>query len=625
MSLMGEEFNKLTKNDYLEWKELKILDGVDNSYHEYYLVLLKVSTEFNNAGNSRLSLVCLFIAHISSMIYSENKNAPLDALLKRGDYHSFSLDDLTSENLDFLNEIVPETDNYLLKARFADILWIKEKKKNINMAWAAIEFYEKNPVNSDFWEKDNDSIWNRAIAICKQLQTTKEASQHLLAIKDKFKKLFTEEDNSNCYALLCYTEILNKIFINDEEKEIIKNKLNDCADKQISICDYINAHSCFDMMLKLFPKNIVFLNEIHRRIAETYCIEADNSDQPLLSGQLYNSAINHYCCIPRRYRNQWDIDAILDNLRTKMRESNAESLSHMATITFPSIDVTNAIKRAEDDMTGKDKYTALWNLCVGPIYTYDDIRKVTLDIIKRYPVNVRGATTILDDDGRVVARRKGISLEDLDSKSTKESLNQLITNHYRIFCSHDVVANVLPRLNCFHREHQITEKELYYLCYYSNAVPPGRAELWAKGLLFGFNEDFITATHLLSPQIENMVRFELQNKGVKTTTLDNDGVESEIGLSNLLKHEQVSKAVDEVLVFNFQSLMTEPHGANLRNKVAHGLLDNSPGNSCDMTYFWWFCLRLVLVLNRFFVEWKVNQETAHQSKTHSKTTSKNES
>lgn len=140
---MGEEFNKLTKNDYLEWKELKILDGVDNSYHEYYLTLTKASTEFNNAGNSRLSLVCLFIAHISSMVYTENKNAPLDALWKKGNYHSFSLNDLTTENLDFLNTIVPETDNYLLKARFADILWIKEKKKNINMAWMAIEFYEK--------------------------------------------------------------------------------------------------------------------------------------------------------------------------------------------------------------------------------------------------------------------------------------------------------------------------------------------------------------------------------------------------------------------------------------------------------------------------------------------------
>lgn len=438
-------------------------------------------------------------------------------------------------------------------------------------------------------------------------------------IKDKFKKVFTEEDNSNCYALLCYTEILKKMPINDEDKETIKNKLNDCADKQIFSCDYNNAHSCFDMMLGLFPQNKIFLNEIHKRIAETYCIEADNSDQPLLSGLLYNLAINHYCCIPRQYRNQWNIDAIVDNLRTKMRESNAESLSHMVTITFPSIDITNTIKKAEDEMTGKDKYTALWNLCVGSIYTYDDIRNVTLDIIKKYPVNVRGATTILGDDGRVVARRKGISLDELDSKSTKKSLNQLIINHFRIMSSHDVVANILPRLNCFNREHQITEKELYYLCYYSNAVPPGRAELWAKGLLFGFNEDFITATHLLSPQIENMVRFELQNKGVKTTTLDNDGVESEIGLSNLLKHEQVSKAIDEVLVFNFKSLMTNPHGANLRNMVAHGLLEDKPANSCDMTYFWWFCLRLVLVLNRFFVEWKVNQKkTASQSETHSK-------
>ena len=154
----------------------------------------------------------------------------------------------------------------------------------------------------------------------------------------------------------------------------------------------------------------------------------------------------------------------------------------------------------------------------------------------------------------------------------------------------------------------------------------GSQTMRAKGLLFGFNEDFITATHLLSPQIENMVRFELHNKGVKTTTLDKDGVESENGLSTLLKHEQVSKAIDEVLVFNFKALMTDPHGANLRNMVAHGLLEDKPDNSCDMTYFWWFCLRLVLVLNRFFVEWKVNQKkTTSQSETHSKATSKNES
>ena len=101
------------------------------------------------------------------------------------------------------------------------------------------------------------------------------------------------------------------------------------------------------------------------------------------------------------------------------------------------------------------------------------------------------------------------------------------------------------------------------------------------------------ALHLLVPQIEHMVRFHLKAAGIKTTTLDQAGVENELGLSALMELPGLTKVFGEDLSFELKALFCDAFGPNLRNELAHGLLDEDACSSVYSIYAWWLGLRLV--------------------------------
>ena len=160
-------------------------------------------------------------------------------------------------------------------------------------------------------------------------------------------------------------------------------------------------------------------------------------------------------------------------------------------------------------------------------------------------------------------------------------------------------------------EHRLCEDDFVAIASRSPIVPEGRERLFGKALFVGYEMDFIAALHLLVPQIEHMVRWHLKASGIKTTNLDKDGIENENGLSALMNMPEVTQIFGEDLVFELKALLCDAFGPNLRNELAHGLLDSEECRSTYSIYTWWFGLRLV-----FTTFWnakrKPNVETSGQ-------------
>ena len=126
-------------------------------------------------------------------------------------------------------------------------------------------------------------------------------------------------------------------------------------------------------------------------------------------------------------------------------------------------------------------------------------------------------------------------------------------------------------------------------------MPPGRGLLFGKALFAGYDGDFAAALHLLVPQIEHMVRFHLNRAGVGTTHLDGNGIEKEKGLSSLLTLDESADILGSDVMFELSALFADSGGPNLRNMVAHGLLDdNEASYSVHAIYAWWLTLKLVV-------------------------------
>ena len=88
----------------------------------------------------------------------------------------------------------------------------------------------------------------------------------------------------------------------------------------------------------------------------------------------------------------------------------------------------------------------------------------------------------------------------------------------------------------------------------SPIVPIGRELLFGKALFAGYDRDFVTALHILVPQIEHMVRYHLKQAGVQTTNIDSDGIENENGLSSLMGLPQTKEIFGEDMSFEISAL-----------------------------------------------------------------------
>jgi len=163
----------------------------------------------------------------------------------------------------------------------------------------------------------------------------------------------------------------------------------------------------------------------------------------------------------------------------------------------------------------------------------------------------------------------------------------------------------MPALEVLWMEHRLQEPDFLTLASQSPIVPKDRVRLFGKALFAGYDGDFATALHLLVPQIEQLVRHHLKCSGARTTTLDLNGLENELGLRALMDLRETEKVFGPDLSFEIRALFCDPAGANLRNQIAHGLLDDDACQSVYSIYAWWFGLKLV-----FRVFWNASQKVA---------------
>jgi hypothetical protein len=168
-----------------------------------------------------------------------------------------------------------------------------------------------------------------------------------------------------------------------------------------------------------------------------------------------------------------------------------------------------------------------------------------------------------------------------------------MVRHFGIELGLVVQGRIWPALGVAVLEHRLREGDFVSLARQSPIVPSDRAGLFGKALFSGYDGDFSTALHLLVPQIEHMVRTHLKTAGVKTSVLDQSGIENETGLSTLVDLPEVSRIFGEDIAFEIKVLFCDPFGPNLRNELAHGLLSEDQCESVYSIYAWWLGLKLV--------------------------------
>ena len=224
-------------------------------------------------------------------------------------------------------------------------------------------------------------------------------------------------------------------------------------------------------------------------------------------------------------------------------------------------------------------------------------------MIRNHPLQSLFAATHMSSDGRVVAKKPAA---DLGGENQESVVWPEMVKHYAMELSLVVQGDIWPALEVIRQEHRLKEADFYSLVKRSPVVPPDRIRLMAKAIFLGFDGDFISALHLLIPQIENLVRYHLKQHGEKTTNIDINGIENENGLSTLMENVKVEEIFGKDLAFELKAIFFAPFGPNLRNELAHGLIGYEESQNIYSIYAWWLVFRLIF--NTFWNTNRANQQ-----------------
>ena len=532
----------------------------------------------------------------SMMLEPERHNAAFTPLIQMSGKRSALPEDFSAADIEFFAEIAGQVDDARLRGRLADLAWIRSQPRDRKHALMAIDAYRALNLDAKTWIKDGGKCWERAIRLALTLGAG--SGDRIAEMRDAILKAFHSATTNDVYLALWLSDLLDKQkLVQESDFRPIGERLETLAKDFESSGDLRRCREYFERASRWFEKagDAAKSAEMSVALAEGWAREAQASAEN--SGHraaaiFYAKAIQAYRTIPRAERDPYQVDQRIGELRGHLNKASEKSLGEMNAI-YVETDISEIIKQAQDAVRGKEAADALGAFV--NLYRADPktIRDSATGYIEKYPLSNLMPATVISPDGRVIAKRPGMNDEG--------AIWAGMIEHYDREINVAVTGKILPALEILMQEHRLQENDFAHLCMQSPIVPVNRERLWAKALYAGYDRDFVTAIHLLCPQMEHMVRLHLKAAGAQTTTLSQDGIETENGLGTLMEMPEVENILGPNLTFEIKALFCSPFGPNLRNQVAHGLLSLDDCRSVDSVYAWWLGMRLVFDTYRYAV------------------------
>lgn len=581
------------------WQEA-LVSASREGYSSMWQAFSSAARTAIDEGRKEHGKVLWLLADACSMMLSPaSLNEPFKPIAVFNDRRSVIPDDLSESDIEFFASIVADIDDIRLKARLADLVWLKKKPRDVSFALVAIDAYRSIPLDTETWVRDGRECWGRAISLARMLRAG--AGDRVAQMEASIITAFNGAEAKDGFLGLWLADLLKSNGLGRDHKTVVAKKLEDLAKMFDGEGDLHRSREYFSAAaewFRLIPDESKAA-EMIKSVAEGWVKEAiartsTSNPSHMVAASFYENAIQTYRTIPRSERAVYQVDERIAELRAHLSDAGEKSLGEMGVIQTPSVDISQLVENARKSVSGKsviDVLKAFANLHRGA--KFDEMRDSALERMRQHPLQSLFSATVLSHDGRVIAKRPAMGLGEEPSSDDDVAIRAEMIRDYGILVSIIVQGDIWPALEVLLLEHRLCAEDFIGLARQSPIVPKDRTELFGRALFAGYDRDFITALHLLIPQIEHMVRVHLKQAGAKTTNLDKDVIENESGLSTLMDLPEADAVFGKDLAFELRTLFCDSFGPNLRNELAHGLLDADACHSPFAIYAWWLGFRLV--------------------------------
>jgi len=579
----------LTKKDFEELHLDELIKKYDRKECErYFLPFFTKADEANAASEAKTEeIFALLGCATSMMLKTDSLNEPFTSMSVLHNSRSAITDDFSEDHLKFFGEIVLDISDPELRARIADILWVKNR--DFHAAELAITAYLESatiledPVQWPACAKRIERAVHLAASLGRNTGHLDKVISHIETVLDKY----NGEDPKFLSERLM--GLLLEFRRGDSTKySALSDKLAKHAE---SDGDWRRARIYWETKARWHKLAKDADNERTARIqaAETYAKDAEaavNRETPS-----YAVAAAHQQHAIESYRRIGGASERIEELHHALLEYQEKSINELKLIST-EVDLNDAAKNAIARVKGKTLYDSLFEFALmGKSPEVSNLRKEVQELAKEYPIRHLLSVVEVNEKGKVV----GSSPNNLFSNNQEEAEAAMRANMFKQAKFHHTIhtQGIIEPVRCqINLEHNVRLSDFIPIVSNNPLIPEGREQIYAQGLHAGMEGDFLVAAHLLIPQFENSIRHVLAQHDVITSGIDPKGIQDERSLNTTLYLPEMHDIFGEDITFDLQGLLIERFGANLRNLMAHGLMSYDAFFSVQVAYLWWLILRL---------------------------------
>ena len=567
-------------------------------YYDYHVALDKRAKALDTAAGALLGV----LGDACSMCLTNDGKVYGPHITLAEGRRSPSIEDFVGELAEVLQGVFDKISNELLKSRIADVLWVNRKltgfQKPIRFAIAALDAYCLIDVDYDLWYAGRcETLWFRAISLAMGLGMRGE--QYVNRLAEKLLAVFQSCAGGEESLLIPMARLFFESKIPLERPQEIPLALERRLLELKDVKDIIGQNACYDLLAKWYERlaltekfeECLFLKaEANRAVGDQW---SQDQVEPGMVSARYEEAQRCYDKLSRAFKVRHRVPDLVKTLRRSTHAAYQKMSANMQPIYGKRINIGKYIESTRKEMHGLDFATAIYKFLRLHRTRVDDLRVQAREIIRKCPTMSFFAWTTFDN-GRVVSRTEGID-------PRKDGIEETPRFHQMLIQLYDFQIELLwksclwPAFMVLKEEHHIADSDCFDMVSQSRFVPENRRFMFARGIWAGFNDDFQTAAALLLPQLENAVRFHLKAYDCDTVYHDvGKEIDSELGLSNLVGRDDMKFLFDEDFRFELLVLFGSPPNFNLRNRYAHGLVDDCEGCCIYDFFVWYVSLRFVV-------------------------------
>jgi hypothetical protein len=278
-------------------------------------------------------------------------------------------------------------------------------------------------------------------------------------------------------------------------------------------------------------------------------------------------------------------------LRREMRAIQEKSVDEVGSFRIP-LDVGDMRSGVIEIFEGYTLAMALGQFSLlARSQPIEELRREAIEGAKNSPLTAMMGGVHFDAEGKIRAESPGAPAtgdpdEEWFKKTIAQNLN--IRRHIIVSGSIDAARQVIAS------SHPLTERHLIPITAQSPFVPATHRHTFGLGFARFMQGDFLSAAHLLIPQLEHSVRYVLHSSSVDSSKIMPDMLQEDRPLSALIEQfrPEMESIFSAPIVYEMDLLFTYRGGPALRHEFAHGKVADGYCFSVDVIYACWFMYHL---------------------------------